>query len=164
MSYNVIFTDELYHHGIKGQKWGIRRYRNKDGTLTESGKKRLSKKYKKLATKAEKSVAANENKVWVNAYNKSANIMNNGGIDKFNREQRKKYGKNFANRKGYETDYEKLFNNTFKKIYSKDLYETYKNDKYFQKAQSLVKEYEMTKWNDMAKANESAINKLKKSL
>jgi hypothetical protein len=31
---------ELYHHGIKGQKWGIRRFQNPDGTLTELGKKR----------------------------------------------------------------------------------------------------------------------------
>ena len=34
-------TDVLYHHGIKGQKWGIRRYQNEDGTLTEAGKRRL---------------------------------------------------------------------------------------------------------------------------
>ena len=31
---------ELCHHGIKGQKWGIRRFQNPDGTLTEAGKKR----------------------------------------------------------------------------------------------------------------------------
>ena len=33
---------ELYlaHHGIKGQQWGVRRYQNPDGTLTEAGKKR----------------------------------------------------------------------------------------------------------------------------
>ena len=31
---------ELYHHGIKGQKWGVRRYQNADGTLTAEGKKR----------------------------------------------------------------------------------------------------------------------------
>lgn len=33
-------TDELYHHGIKGQRWGIRRYQNPDGTLTAAGKRR----------------------------------------------------------------------------------------------------------------------------
>ena len=33
----------LCHHGIKDQKWGIRRYRNEDGTLTDEGKKRYGK-------------------------------------------------------------------------------------------------------------------------
>lgn len=33
-------TYELYHHGILGQRWGIRRFQNKDGSLTEAGKKR----------------------------------------------------------------------------------------------------------------------------
>ena len=32
--------NELYHHGIKGQRWGVRRFQNPDGTLTEAGKKR----------------------------------------------------------------------------------------------------------------------------
>lgn len=33
----------LAHHGIKGQKWGVRRYENPDGSLTEAGKKRYGK-------------------------------------------------------------------------------------------------------------------------
>lgn len=33
----------LAHHGVLGQKWGIRRYQNKDGSLTEAGKKRAIK-------------------------------------------------------------------------------------------------------------------------
>lgn len=38
----VINEDELYHHGIKGQKWGVRRFQNTDGTLTTEGKKRYA--------------------------------------------------------------------------------------------------------------------------
>lgn len=30
--------NELYHHGIKGMRWGVRRYQNKDGSLTHQGK------------------------------------------------------------------------------------------------------------------------------
>lgn len=44
MSYNrwmpVKYSSELYHHGIKGQKWGVRRFQNKDGSRTKAGKDR----------------------------------------------------------------------------------------------------------------------------
>ena len=37
---SFISQNELYHHGIKGMKWGVRRFQNEDGSLTTAGKKR----------------------------------------------------------------------------------------------------------------------------
>lgn len=42
--YLIATQDELYHHGILGMKWGVRRYQNKDGSLTAAGKKRYAYK------------------------------------------------------------------------------------------------------------------------
>ena len=42
-------NDELKHHGILGQKWGIRRYQNEDGSYTEAGKARRAKDFAKAA-------------------------------------------------------------------------------------------------------------------
>ena len=39
------YNYELYHHGVKGMRWGVRRYQNKDGTLTSAGKKRKKVNY-----------------------------------------------------------------------------------------------------------------------
>lgn len=45
-------NDHIYlaHYGIKGMRWGVRRFRNEDGTLTEAGRKRYSKQLMKTVT------------------------------------------------------------------------------------------------------------------
>ena len=40
--YNYTYPTELYHFGIKGQKWGVRRFQNEDGTLTPRGRIRYA--------------------------------------------------------------------------------------------------------------------------
>ena len=59
--YAISRSDELYHHGIKGQKWGVRRFENPDGTLTEEGKRRYD--YIKLDLHSELNRARENKKI-----------------------------------------------------------------------------------------------------
>ena len=95
---------ELYHHGILGMHWGIRRYQNPDGSLTEAGRRRLEKKdlkwakrnYEKIEKKAYKASKqelyevkkqldvdyGKINRSYINAFNKRmAEIMTKNASD-----------------------------------------------------------------------------------
>lgn len=73
--------DELYHHGTKGMRWGIRRYQNADGSLTPAGRKRYMKdakwrsKYERAVAKEKAKTAAREQKVQESAADRHARIM-----------------------------------------------------------------------------------------
>lgn len=57
MDDSYIVNGKLYHHGIKGQKWGERKYQNEDGSLTPAGEQRyLSGAERRAAKKAAKAV------------------------------------------------------------------------------------------------------------
>lgn len=64
------YNNELYHHGIKGQRWGVRRYQNPDGTLTQAGKRRYQRELVKTANKS--SYAAYTQRHVESAYDKKA--------------------------------------------------------------------------------------------
>ena len=66
--------NELYHHGIKGQKWGVRRYQNKDGSLTPAGKKKEYKKSLKADKKIRRDLEskAYDSAMFANAYSRKS--------------------------------------------------------------------------------------------
>lgn len=155
--------NELIHYGVKGMRWGVRRYRNEDGTLTPAGKKRVSKQYKKLSVKTAKDLRKNIRKMQMTSYNKTADYMNREGIDKFNASQQKRYGKNYAQRSGYMGDYEAYFNKVLTKYSNRELNSFYNSNKNYQKSKELVEKYKLTSWDKLARDNEKAVESIRES-
>ena len=160
--YAIFYDGELYHWGIKGMRWGVRRYQNTDGSLSNKGKKKIAEKYKKLIEKANRDYDKKGSKIEMDAYNKAADYMNKGGIKKFNDAQRKKHGENFTKRKGYVEDYNKAFNKVLTSNMNKSLNKFYSNNKNIKRANELVEKYNMTDWNDLAMKNEKFASQFRK--
>lgn len=73
--YYLVYDSELYHHGVKGMRWGIRRYQNPDGSLTPAGYKRLMKADQKWAKKKTDKITAQAKKASQRELNEYGNEL-----------------------------------------------------------------------------------------
>ena len=70
--------ENIYHHGIMGQRWGIRRYQNPDGSLTEAGRRKAQKLKKEFNALTGKKL---KGKIQSNHQNKISTLMNKKNRD-----------------------------------------------------------------------------------
>lgn len=151
--------NDIYHHGIKGQRWGIRRYQNPDGSLTPAGEKRYGKKLEKLTNKAVKDMNNNRTNLYVKAYNNTANeLRNNNFYDKFNTRWEEEFKKNGHMTKNggfddktetyerYIEDYENIFSLLNDRNLARVEKEFLQNNKNFQQAYEFYKKYPVKKF------------------
>ena len=171
--FREIKHSELYHYGVSKLNGapgpGSGRYPLGSGSepfhginLSEKEKKKISKQYEKKAMKASNEYSKNTQKLYIEAYNKAAEYMNNKGIDDFNRQQQKKYGDNFAERDDYVEEYSKLFNKILDEEYAKVNIDFIENNKYFKMAEKISEEFQMKFWDWKAQENSNYIKELYK--
>ena len=100
-------ADDIYHHGIKGMVWGVRRFQNPDGSLTPEGIIR----YRNRPDRAKQYYKEH----FVESYNKAVSELNSR-IPDFNKEWE---SKDISNNEEYNKAYESAFNDMQREIFNK---------------------------------------------
>lgn len=151
----VEFSSEnsLTHYGIKGQKWGVRRFQNEDGSLTSAGRKRY-KSFDELKSRDEGDILAEINKKSGDTYSqKGVSNRFKKVMKEYNKEQEEVNKLDDQSFKAYKalSDYEDKRDSSFKglipKKYDKQwqkLNEDYdkKRGEYIRKSREFSKKYE----------------------
>ena len=109
------YPSYMYHYGVLGMKWGVRRYRNSDGSLTRAGKKRLAKKIKKAKSREEIVAILDKDDTIQNTRrnihsNKKIKKLKNEAFDLFDAEEAQRYKDVNANLKKAKKDVDKWWN------------------------------------------------------
>lgn len=131
----------LAHHGIKGQKWGIRRYQNEDGSLTPLGQKRY-RRYKEIEESGKFGEFYERHKSEANEIEKQYHAK----MEPYE----KKFNDAIADIEKRQQDRARRYDEEAKKIQKKHL----SNDKYREEIRELGKRFTKEGWADSEKYDE----------
>ena len=165
--------NDLVHHGVLGMKWGVRRYQNKDGSLTpegmrrygvdskgrqsEQGKKQAKRDYDELTSQVNKELQSKQTSMYVKAYNKFTEKSNGPGglLEKYNESHS-------PDDPDYESGFERMMNQEILKNMAQYQLEFFEQNENWKDAERLANKLGMESYEESVRNNREIIEKLRK--